>query len=75
MQSTITSRNRYIMGRTPNHPPSEAFYDVEDYEWDKPQYDDGSVERYVRSLSNQKLIFVPGQTFAIAIWHSRSWVI
>jgi CubicO group peptidase (beta-lactamase class C family) len=34
--------------------------DVEDYEWGKPQYDDGALERYVRSLSNQKLIFAPG---------------
>ena len=37
--------------------------DVEDYEWDKPQYDDGALERYVRSLSNQKLIFAPGTDF------------
>jgi CubicO group peptidase (beta-lactamase class C family) len=37
--------------------------DVEDYEWDKPQYDDGALERYVRSLSNQKLIFAPGADF------------
>jgi CubicO group peptidase (beta-lactamase class C family) len=37
--------------------------DVEDYEWDKPQYDDGALERYVRSLSNQKLIFAPGTNF------------
>jgi CubicO group peptidase (beta-lactamase class C family) len=37
--------------------------DVEDYEWDKAQYDDGALERYVRSLSNQKLIFAPGTDF------------
>ena len=37
--------------------------DVEDYEWDKPQYDDGALERYVRSVSNQKLIFAPGTDF------------
>lgn len=37
--------------------------DVENYEWDKPQYDDGALERYVRSLSNQKLIFAPGADF------------
>jgi CubicO group peptidase (beta-lactamase class C family) len=35
--------------------------DVEDYEWDKPQYDDGALERYVRSLTNQKLLFPPGE--------------
>src|SRR5262249_12527716 len=34
--------------------------DVRDYEWDKPQYDDGALERYVRSLSNQSLIAAPG---------------
>lgn len=37
--------------------------DVEDYEWDKPQYDDGALERYVRSLRNQKLLFAPGVDF------------
>jgi CubicO group peptidase (beta-lactamase class C family) len=37
--------------------------DVQDYEWDKPQHDDGALERYVRSLSNQKLIFAPGTDF------------
>src|SRR5262245_13946395 len=37
--------------------------DVEDYEWDKPQYDDGALERYVRSLNNQKLIAAPGVRF------------
>ena len=35
--------------------------DVDDYEWDKPQYDDGALERYVRSLTNQKLLFAPGE--------------
>jgi CubicO group peptidase (beta-lactamase class C family) len=37
--------------------------DVQDYEWDKPQYDDDALERYVRSLSNQKPIFAPGTDF------------
>ena len=37
--------------------------DVSDYEWDKPQYDDGALERYVRSLSNQSLIAAPGVRF------------
>jgi CubicO group peptidase (beta-lactamase class C family) len=35
--------------------------DVEDYEWDKPQYDDGALERYVRRLTNQQLLFAPGE--------------
>ena len=34
--------------------------DVEDHEWDKPQYDEGALERYVRSLSSEKLLFGPG---------------
>lgn len=37
--------------------------DADDYEWDKPQYDDGALERYVRSLSNLSLIAAPGTTF------------
>ncbi len=35
--------------------------DVRDYEWDKPVYDDGALERYVRGLSDKKLIFAPGE--------------
>jgi len=34
--------------------------DVADYEWDKPQYDEGAAERYVRSLKDQKMLFDPG---------------
>ncbi len=34
--------------------------DVRDYEWDKPQYDEGALERYVRSLSDLSLIAAPG---------------
>ena len=34
--------------------------DVEDYEWDKPQYDDGALERFVRSISDRSLIADPG---------------
>lgn len=37
--------------------------DVIDYEWNKPQYDDGALERYVRTLSNVKLDFAPGGRF------------
>ena len=38
--------------------------DVVDYEWDKPQFDDASLEGYVRSLSGLKLLFAPGKEFA-----------
>ncbi len=34
--------------------------DVHDYGWENPEYDDGALERYVRSLSKQKLRFDPG---------------
>ena len=34
--------------------------DVQDYEWNKPQYDDGALERYVRSINDRKLIAEPG---------------
>ncbi len=37
--------------------------DVEDYEWDKPQFDDGALERYVRSLTNLNLLFPPGAQY------------
>ena len=38
--------------------------DVTDYEWGTPQYDEGALERYVRSLSSKKLISEPGEKFA-----------
>lgn len=37
--------------------------DLRDYGWDKPQWDEGAAERYVRSLANLKLRFVPGDRF------------
>ncbi|MGI8638781.1 MAG: serine hydrolase domain-containing protein [Pyrinomonadaceae bacterium] len=33
----------------------------EDYNWDKPEYDAGALERYVRSLNNLSLIAAPGE--------------
>lgn len=38
--------------------------DVKDYLWNKPEYDDGALERYVRSLADKKLRFDPGTKFA-----------
>ncbi|MFY9610479.1 MAG: serine hydrolase [Blastocatellia bacterium] len=38
--------------------------DVQDYEWDKPVYDDGALERYVRTLTDKSLIAEPGTKFA-----------
>jgi CubicO group peptidase (beta-lactamase class C family) len=34
--------------------------DVQDYEWDKPQTDEGAAERYVRSLTGETMLFDPG---------------
>ena len=43
---------------------SSGMPDVMDYEWDNPQYDDGALERYVRSLSEKKMRHEPGARFA-----------
>ena len=37
--------------------------DVEDYEWRRPQYDDGAAERYVRSISSESMLWAPGDGF------------
>jgi CubicO group peptidase (beta-lactamase class C family) len=42
-----------------NH--SSGIPDVQDYEWNKPQYDEGAAERYVRSLKDQQMLFAPGE--------------
>jgi CubicO group peptidase (beta-lactamase class C family) len=34
--------------------------DVDDYEWDKPQYDSGALERFVKSTAKDKMLFAPG---------------
>ena len=38
--------------------------DVEDYEWDKPEYDDGAAERYAKSFDSITLDFAPGERFS-----------
>ena len=37
--------------------------DVTNYYWDKPEYDDGALERYVRSLDDKLLRWAPGKEF------------
>jgi len=37
--------------------------DEEDYGWDRPEYDDGALERYVRSVADRELIDAPGARF------------
>lgn len=38
--------------------------DTDDYGWERPEYDEGALERYVRSLSQEKLIAAPGEKYA-----------
>lgn len=38
--------------------------DVDDYEWERPQYDEGALERFVRSIAPLKMIAAPGEKFA-----------
>jgi CubicO group peptidase (beta-lactamase class C family) len=38
--------------------------DVRNYWWNKPEYDDGSLERYVRSLTDKQLRWQPGSKYA-----------
>lgn len=37
--------------------------DVEDYEWDNPQFDDEAAERYVKSFTHDQLDFAPGERY------------
>ena len=37
--------------------------DIEDYLWNPAEYDDGSLERHVRSLASEKLVYAPGERF------------
>ena len=34
--------------------------DTSDFGWTSPEYDDGAIERYVRSLASVRLVFAPG---------------
>ncbi len=38
--------------------------DVRDYEWNKPQFDEGAAERYVRAMANERLLWAPGSNWA-----------
>lgn len=38
--------------------------DTEEYGWDRPEYDDGALERYVRGLGDLDLIAPPGERYA-----------
>lgn len=43
---------------------SSGMPDVADYHWEEPEYDEGALERYVRGLADQVLLFAPGQEFS-----------
>jgi CubicO group peptidase (beta-lactamase class C family) len=42
---------------------SSGMPDVEDHHWDEPEYDEGALERFVRSLTDRELLFEPGEKF------------
>ena len=44
-----------------NH--SSGIADVEDYEWDNPQFDADAAERYSRQFHNDSLDFTPGTSY------------
>ncbi|WP_152393403.1 serine hydrolase domain-containing protein [Paenibacillus guangzhouensis] len=44
---------RHLLSHTSGMP------DEEDYEWDRPQYDEEALERYVRQVSNLQLMWEP----------------
>jgi CubicO group peptidase (beta-lactamase class C family) len=38
--------------------------DIEAYQWDRPEADAAALQRYLASLSDEKLLFAPGEGFA-----------
>ena len=38
--------------------------DVDDYEWNKPRYDDQALERWIRGLKDSTMRWAPGQSWA-----------
>jgi CubicO group peptidase (beta-lactamase class C family) len=54
--STLTTRQ--MLSHTSGMP------DTDEYEWDRPQYDDGALERYVRGINELTLASEPGERFA-----------
>ena len=38
--------------------------DVEDYEWDRPKFDNGAAERYVRAMASERLLWAPAADWA-----------
>lgn len=44
-----------------NH--TAGMVDVEDYEWDSPQFDEGAAERFVREMATDGMLWAPGDGF------------
>ena len=38
--------------------------DTDGYDWHTPQYDNGALERYVRSIAGEKMVHAPGAEYA-----------
>ena len=42
---------------------SAGLPDITNYHWNKPEFDDGALERYFNSLTDVELLYEPGQVF------------
>ena len=49
---------RQLMNHTSGMP------DEDDYAWERPEYDEQSLERYVKGIAHRKLLSDPGEKFA-----------
>lgn len=49
---------RHLLSHTGGMP------DVEEYGWHQPEYDDGALERYVRSLADEAMIAAPDERYS-----------
>ena len=38
--------------------------DTDSYDWHAPEYDDGALERYVRSIAGEEMVHTPGAAYA-----------
>lgn len=52
---------RQILSHTSGIP---HVHDAQSYNWHKPEYDDGALERYVRSLETKSLVSSPAEKFS-----------
>lgn len=74
LDSPLTTYIRYFKMKAPRYKKvtirqmlthTSGFPDVKDYGWNKPQYDDKALERYIKdSVSINELLFEPGSDFS-----------